>query len=482
MQAGITDSDGPTGWVTAPGGRCRYRPAHRPIGARLRDDGTMSPVPLPTAILEDLARSPTPYHAVERSVELLSEAGYVELDEAEPLPDEPGGRFLVRGGSLIAWWQSSAPGFLIVGAHTDSPNLRVRTRPDVTSGGFAQVGMEIYGGALLNSWLDRDLGLAGRVSIDAGSGGIESRLYCDDEPILRIPQLAIHLDRDIRDKGLKLDPQSHLTPLWALEPKERGRKAAGGDPAPGGDAEPGALRTHVAAGLGVAPSQILSWDLMAFDTQAPAVVGRDRDLFASGRIDNLVSAFCGVRALIEVGSAELPRIPVLVLYDHEEIGSETATGAAGPLLAATIERIASAGGNDRPAHLAALANSLVISADGAHATHPNYVERHEPSHHIALNAGVVVKRNANQRYATDATSEAFVVAAAGDAGVPLQYYIHRNDLPCGSTIGPITAARLGVPTVDLGAPQLAMHSARETAGLADLEHLRDLLVAAWRRG
>ena len=219
------------------------------------------------------------------------------------------------------------------------------------------------------------------------------------------------------------------------------------------------------------PDAILSWDLMAFDTQPPAVVGRDGDMFASARIDNLVSAFCAIRALIAATAesssgdgADLPHLPVVVLYDHEEIGSESATGAAGALLGSTLERIAGAAGLDRQDYLAALAASLVISADGAHATHPNYVDKHEPSHHIALNQGVVVKRNANQRYATDALSEAAVVATAEASGVPLQFYIHRNDLPCGSTIGPITAARLGVSTVDLGAPQLAMHSVRGDGG------------------
>lgn len=438
------------------------------------------PSPVAAGVLADLERSPTPYHAVARAAELLTEAGFTAVEESEPLPTAPGGRFLVRGGSLIAWWQSSASGFCIVGAHTDSPNLRVRTKPDVTSGGFEQVGMEVYGGVLLNSWLDRDLGLAGRVSVELSAGTIETRLYGDDEPILRVPQLAIHLDREIGERGLKLDPQRHLTPLWALERDDADDGDSQG-PSPSGQGDPGRVRAHVAGGLGVAPSQILAWDLMAFDTQPPAIVGRDRDLFASGRIDNLVSVFCGVRALIEAGGSDDPRIPVLVLYDHEEIGSQTATGAAGPLLGATLERIAAAAGADRTGYLASLAGSLVVSADGAHATHPNYVDRHEPSHHIALNQGVVIKRNANQRYATDAGSEAVVVAAAANAGVPLQYYIHRNDLPCGSTIGPITAARLGIPTVDLGAPQLAMHSARETAGLADLDHLHDLLAAVWRR-
>lgn len=438
------------------------------------------PTPVAAGVLEDLRVSPTPYHAAARAAELLSAAGFTECDPAVPLPTGPGPRFLRTGGSLAAWVQPAAlDGVLLVGAHTDSPNLRVRTRPDITSADVSLVGVEVYGGVLLNSWLDRDLGLAGRVSVRESSGAITHRLWCESEPILRIPQLAIHLDREIRDKGLDLNPQQHIRPLWALGP-----------------ADEGSVRAYVAAGLGVEPEAILAWDLMAFDTQPPAVVGRDRDLFASARIDNLVSSFCAVRALAALvtggggsngsGPGGGPaagstggRMPMVVLYDHEEIGSESATGASGSWLAAVLERVAVAAGLDRAGYLAALARSLVISADGAHATHPNYADKHEPSHQIALNGGVVLKRNANQRYATDAVSEAEVVAVAADAGVPLQYYIHRNDLPCGSTIGPITAARLGVPTVDIGAPQLAMHSCRETAGLADLDHLHRLLMTAW---
>ncbi|MEM8925949.1 MAG: M18 family aminopeptidase [Actinomycetota bacterium] len=431
------------------------------------------PTSLAAGVLADIEASPSPYHAVQRSADLLQAAGFVEVANDRPFPGDDGRYYIAVGGTLIAWAQSADDdGYLVVGAHTDSPNLRVRTKPDVTSGGFAQVGMEVYGGVLLNTWLDRDLGLAGRVSVRNDDGSVTEHLYLDDRPILRIPQLAIHLDRDIRTNGLKLDPQRHLTPLWALD-------RSGADD----DGEADGLRAHVAAGLGVAVDRMLAWDLMAFDTQPPAVVGRDGDLFASARIDNQVSAFCAIRAITDVvdGVERGDRIPMVALYDHEEIGSESATGAAGALLASTMERVAAARGLDRARYLASLARSLVVSADGAHATHPNYVDKHEPSHHIALNGGVVVKRNANQRYATDAPSEAFIVAAAAEADVPLQYYIHRNDLPCGSTIGPITAARLGVATVDLGAPQLAMHSAREMAGLADLDHLHRLLLAAWRR-
>ncbi|MEM7323053.1 MAG: M18 family aminopeptidase [Actinomycetota bacterium] len=452
------------------------------------------------SILSDLGASPTPYHAVERAASLLGDAGFVRLPLDQPLPTTAGNYLVTSGGSLMAWMQQDTHrGFTVVGAHTDSPNLRVRTKPDVSSAGYEQIGMEVYGGVLLNSWLDRGLGLAGRVSVageNGTAGDVEERLILDDRPVMIVPQLAIHLDRKIMAEGLKLDPQKHMVPIWALAGDASGEgegedAATGdGDGTGGGGVSEATLRSHVATMLGIETDRILSWDLMAFDTQQPEVIGRDQDLFSSGRIDNLLSSFCGVRALMRVAAPEaggadgsgLARTPVLALYDHEEIGSESATGAAGVFLASLLERIATAQGASRDQYLASLHRSIVVSADGAHATHPNYVERHEPSHRIAMNRGVVIKRNANQRYATDATSEAFIVDVCRSADVPLQYYIHRNDLPCGSTIGPITAARLAVPTVDIGAPQLAMHSARETAGLADVGHLEATLHAAWRHG
>ncbi len=427
----------------------------------------MNGVTIVPALLDDIAVSPSPYHAVARVATLLEANDFAPVRLTEPMPTDGGRFFVCEGGALVAWIQGDRPAaaFSLVGAHTDSPNLRVRATADVESAGWAQVGMEIYGGVLLNSWLDRDLGLAGRVSVQVGDGEVEQRLLLDDRPLLRIPQLAIHLDRTIREKGLKLDPQLHMTPLWAV----------------GGDG-PGAVNRFVADAVGAEPTDILSWDLMPFDVQLPAIVGRDEDLIASARIDNLVSTFCGAHALAAGADAidlDAGTVPVLALYDHEEIGSESATGAAGAFVSALLERISAATGVERADHLRALANSFVVSADGAHATHPNYADKHEPSHHIAVNAGIVVKRNANQRYATDATSEGRFRALCAESGVPIQTYIHRNDLPCGSTIGPITAGQLAVPTVDVGVPQLAMHSIRELCGTADVDHLVTALQAVW---
>jgi aspartyl aminopeptidase len=428
-----------------------------------QDDGMTAPALL---VRDDMAVSPTPYHAARRAAQVLIQAGWAEVDETEPLPGEPGGRYLfVRGGSLLAWAVPDGPvdGFVVAGAHTDSPNLRVKSRPDRSSAGVRQLGVEIYGGVLLNSWLDRDLGLAGRVTTTDPAGSVATALFLDDRPLLRVPQLAIHLDREISERGLVLDKQRHLSPMWGL-----------------GETEVGAFRRYLGEQVGVTAEQILAWDVMAFDVQPPALVGPAEEFLSSARIDNLVSCFAAARALASVGDdLSAGTVPVLCLYDHEEIGSESATGAAGALLATTLERISAACGLDRDAHLRALLRSLVISADGAHATHPNYVDRHEPEHHVSLNGGVVIKRNANQRYATDAPSEARFLAVCRLAEVPVQHYVHRNDLPCGSTIGPITAARLGVDTVDVGAPQLAMHSVRELAGVEDIGHLQRALRAAW---
>jgi aspartyl aminopeptidase len=414
-------------------------------------------------LLASIESSPTPYHCVATVGQQLTTAGFVEIDRTEPLAEGSGRFFRIDGGSLVAWATGDGDPnrFVVVGAHTDSPNLRIRANANQISASWAQLGVEVYGGALLNSWLDRDLGLAGRVSLVDGS----TRLFLDDRPVLRIPQLAIHLDREIRETGLRLDPQKHLNPLWAMEKQD----------VPFVD--------YLGDQIGVIADNVLSWDVMVFDTHAPAIVGLNADLIAAARIDNQLSCFAGTQALTQVTQGGLApgSIAVLALFDHEEVGSGSATGAAGSALASLLERIGTSVGMERTAFLESLPRSYVVSADCAHATHPNYPDKHDPNHQIVMNAGVVVKRNANQRYASDAVSEAPFRAGCHEAGVPLQTYIHRNDLPCGSTIGPATSAQLGVRTVDIGAPQLAMHSARETTGAVDATFLRDALIATWRR-
>ena len=429
-------------------------------------------------ILADLGAAPTPYHAADHARRILVDAGFTDVDLESGLPVDAGGYVAVEGGTLLAWVLPATarprPNFTIVGAHTDSPNFRVRANPDTVNARLAQVGLETYGGLLVNSWLNRDLGLAGRLTLTGEQGAAEQILIKVDEPIMTIPQLAIHLDREVSTKGLNLNKQNHVNPIWTI---------AGND----GDETPSFIK-YLASTMGVDRSRIVAWDLMPFDLQPPGRFGAAGEFIASARIDNLLSSFCATRALARLkeqtlGSEHnadgLHATPVLVLYDHEEIGSESATGAASNLLLAALERIAYAQGLDRNGFLTMMARSIAVSADGAHATHPNYVDRHEPNHQIGLNAGLVIKRNANQRYATDSISEAFMIEVCRQANVPVQHYIHRNDLPCGSTIGPITAARLGMSTVDIGAPMLSMHSVRETAGTVDAIYLADALHQAW---
>lgn len=400
-------------------------------------------------------RSPGPIHAVQTAVGQLEEAAFEPLDEASEWSGPPPERwYVVRGGALVAGVLAppgTDVGYRIVGAHTDSPTLAVKPRPDTGKAGFRQLGVEVYGGALLNSWLDRDLGLSGRVVVLADRD-IRSVPVLIDRPMLRIPQLAIHLDQEIREQGLKLDPQRNMVPVWGL-----------------GDPTEGDLRSHLAAHIDASPDEIVSWDLVVHDVTPATLAGRDDDLLVSGRLDDLCSVFCSVAALTGRLADDEPLLhePVLCFFDHEEVGSVSATGAAGELLPGLLRRVAAARGVSPDAHAAALSRSVCISADMAHARHPNYADRHEPDHPISCNKGPVIKANANQRYATDAVGAAVVIRACRSAQVPYQEFVSRSDLPCGSTIGPVTSGRLGMPTVDVGIPQLAMHSCRETAGTLD---------------
>jgi len=402
-------------------------------------------------LLSLLDRSPTPFHAVETAADELSAAGFVEVPAGESIPAR-GRVFVRRGGALIAWVVDEAHDagspIRVIGAHTDSPNLRIKPQPDTASGQWRQLGVEIYGGALLNSWLDRDLGLAGRVAVREGDG-VVTRLLRDDRPLLRVPQLAIHLDREINDKGLLLNKQRHMVPIWAA----------------GDDAPP--FSSYLADQLEVDAAAIVSWDVMAHDLTPAALTGLDEQFLASARIDNLLSCFVGLDALVSASADPGPAISMLCLFDHEEVGSVSSTGAASPLLSDVIDRIGAALDGDLEDRARSRAASLVVSADGAHATHPNYADRHEPDHHVAVNGGPVLKVNANQRYATDAETAAAFTLACERADVPMQRFVTRTDLACGSTIGPASAGQLGIDVVDAGCAQLAMHSAREMAGSHD---------------
>ncbi len=427
------------------------------------------------ALVDFIDASPTPYHAVATASQLLDDAGFVALDPADDWSTASAGSdglaYVARDGALVAWVPGSDGGpdapLRMIGAHTDSPGLRVRPRPDRSTGGWRQLGVEVYGGALRNSWLDRDLGLAGRVAVrDGGAGAIRHVAFRTEHAVIRVPQLAIHLDREISTDGLQLNPQQHLTPVWGL-----------------GESQEGDFRMWLADQVGVHADDVVAWEAMAFDVQPSAVIGAHSDLLAAPRLDDQACCWGALAALTAAGSgSERPSATsVVVLNDHEEIGSTTATGADGAWLEHVLERRVTALGGGRTDLLRSLAGSLLLSADMAHATHPNYPERHEPGHWIHAGGGPVIKHNVNARYATDSRGASAFRAACDAAGVAVQDYSHRGDLPCGSTIGPLTAARLAVDTVDVGMPMLSMHSARELMAVADVTPMRAAFTA-WLTG
>ncbi|BBX29270.1 M18 family aminopeptidase [Mycolicibacterium alvei] len=392
--------------------------------------------------------SPSPFHVCATAAQRLRDAGYTELAETDSWTGSQGKFFTVRAGSLVAWnaedADPAAP-FRVVGGHTDSPNLRVKQHPDRVVAGWQVVALAPYGGAWLNSWLDRDLGISGRLSVRRGNA-IEHVLVRVDDPILRVPQLAIHLSED--RTGVSPDPQRHVNAVWGL------------------GEDPRSFVGFVAERAGVQPDGVLGFDLMTHDLTPSAVTGVGGEFVSAPRLDNQATCYAGLEAFLAADAGT--QVPVLALFDHEEVGSTSDHGAQSELLPTVLERIVLAEGGTREDFLRRTAGSMVASGDMAHATHPNYPDRHEPGHQIAVNAGPVLKVQPNLRYATDGRTAAAFALACDQAGVPLQRYEHRADLPCGSTIGPMTSARTGIPTVDVGAAQLAMHSAREFMGAKDV--------------
>lgn len=409
-----------------------------------------------------LDASPTPYHAVEEARRRLEAAGYRVLREHDAWELAAGDRgYAVRGGSLVAFEIGSEEiaeaGLRVIGAHTDSPNLRVKPRADVKAHGYRQVAVEPYGGVLLHTWLDRDLALAGRVSVAAGA---EPRTVLVDirRPVARIPSLAIHLHREIRTEGLKINEQTHLPPLLGLE----------------SGPELAALLAEELDGAGedaIEPDDILGFDLMFYDLQGAAIGGTSGEFVFSGRLDNLASSHAALTALVRAGERELaaPFTRVVALHDHEEVGSRSSEGASGTFLLDVVERLALATGDgDAEARPRAIARSMFVSADVAHAVHPNYADRHDPGHRPVIGGGPVLKVNAGLSYSSEAAMQAMFASVCRRADVPLQHFVTKSDIACGSTIGSITAARTGLRAVDVGIPVMSMHSAREMCGAADV--------------
>lgn len=404
-----------------------------------------------------VAASPSSYHAAAEVASRLAAAGFAEQREDADWSTEPGGHYLVRDGAVVAWWLpeglGDAPGFRIVGTHTDSPGFKLKPAPTTGRAGWQQAAMEVYGGPLLNAWLDREFGLAGRLVLRDGR-----QVLVRTEAWLRVPQVAPHLDRSVNEQ-LSLNRQQHLMPVFSVGHPELD------------------LLGLVADAAGVGRDDIAGHDLYAAVTEPPRVFGPNGEFLASGRLDNLSSVHAGLAALL--AAEESDDISVLACFDHEEVGSASRSGGAGPLLEQVLRRIATAQGLTGDAWHRLLARSSCISADAGHAVHPNYAHLHDPDHQPLLNAGPLLKHNANLRYTTDAAGTAIWRRAAEAARVPWQHFVSNNAVPCGSTIGPMTAERLGIVMCDVGIPLLSMHSTRELAGTADPGWLADALAAYW---
>ena len=414
-------------------------------------------------LLDFIDASPSPWHVVATSSERLTKAGFKALNESEAWQLETGGRYFVtRGGSsIIAFTIGQNPlpnsGFNMVGAHTDSPGLRLKPHAAFSSDGLIRIGVEVYGGPILATFADRDLSMAGRVNVRTANG-FETRLIKFDKPLLRLPNLAIHMNREVNDKGLKFNKQTELPLLF-------------GESGNGVEADAQFLG-HIAKSIKVEVKDIINFELNIFDTQKGIIWGANQEFIADSQLDNLASCHAALSALL---ANEKPNnTAICALFDHEEVGSESATGASGSFLADIVERISLH--LNKEEKLRALANSFFISADMAHAFHPNHAGSYEPCHHVHINKGPVIKTNANQRYATNAESAARFIRLCEQAGVPYQQYAHRTDLGCGSTIGPIVASRLGVASVDVGSPMWAMHSIRESAGVLDHAYMIKVLT------
>lgn len=416
-------------------------------------------------LAEFIAASPTPFHATASMADALQQAGFICLDERDSWQLEPNGKYFVtrNDSSLIAFHlganQPVEQGLRLIGAHTDSPCLKVKPNPELNSHGYWQLGVEVYGGVLLSPWFDRDLSLAGRVSYEQ-NGELASSLIDFQAPVAVIPSLAIHLNRDANN-GWEINKQTELPPILT-------QLATG---------ENKDFRALLAMQLqrehGIINARVLDYELSFYDTQRPAQIGLEQEFIAAARLDNLLSCYAGLQALLNAGGTQTS---VLVCTDHEEVGSASACGADGPFLEQVLRRLFS----DEESMTRAIQRSLLISADNAHGIHPNYADKHDGNHGPLLNQGPVIKINCNQRYATNSETSAMFRHLCAGIKVPVQSFVTRSDMGCGSTIGPITASRLGVPTIDIGVPTFAMHSIRELAGSHDLAYLVQALTAFYR--
>ncbi|CAN6578543.1 unnamed protein product [Malus baccata var. baccata] len=458
----------------------------------------------PNSVVSDLIgflnAAPTAFHAVDEAKKRLRSAGYEQVSEREDWKLEAGKKyFFTRNYSTIVAFAIgkkyvAGNGFHIVGAHTDSPCLKLKPVSKVAKGGYLEVGVQTYGGGLWHTWFDRDLTIAGRVIVREekdGSVSYSHKLVRIEEPIMRIPTLAIHLDRDVRD-AFKVNAQTHLLPVLATAVKAELNKVVAEDGEADNDIQTSgkksnekttsnALKHHslllqlLADQLGCEPEHISDFELQACDTQPSIVAGAAKEFVFSGRLDNLCMSFCSLKALIDATSSDSnledeSGVRMVALFDHEEVGSNSAQGAGSPAMLNTLSRITHSFTTDSKLLEKAIQRSFLVSADMAHALHPNYMDKHEQNHQPKLHGGLVIKHNANQRYATNAVTALIFREIARNHSLPVQDFVVRNDMACGSTIGPILASGVGIRTVDVGAPQLSMHSIREMCAVDDVKH------------
>ena len=414
-----------------------------------------------------LDASPSPFHAVSSMVTILKEAGFSELDEADKWQLEPGSKhFVVRNGSsIIAFVVGSndlvKSGLRMVGAHTDSPCLMIKPQPIMDSMGYTQLAVEVYGGALLNPWFDRDLSVAGRLVYKNAKGNLRQKLIDFKQPIAVIPSLAIHLDRDA-NSGRAINAQTDISPLIGLSDE---------------DGKPQDFVEILQKQFLQSKDEVMDFELCLYDTQPASIIGLEQEFLTSARLDNLLSCHIAIRSLID---ADNTNTCIVACNDHEEVGSVSAIGADGPFLESLVARIVSGQSSEKhssesQAHI--INRSLLISSDNAHGVHPNFPQKHDDVHLPRLNGGPSIKTNVKQRYATNSATASLFKQFCHQVKVPVQQFVSRNDMACGSTIGPITSSRLGVPTVDVGIPQLAMHSCREIIGSKDPFRLSKVLKA-----
>ena len=422
-------------------------------------------------LLEFLQASPTPFHAVAEIVVRLKSAGFIQLFEGDGWQLQPKqGYFVTRNDSSIVAFTSGEgslmeQGIRMVGAHTDSPCLKVKPQPELHKKGYFQLGVEVYGGVLLNPWFDRDLSLAGRVTGLDVSGQLTHKLIDFKKPIAVIPSLAIHLDRDANDKRT-INKQTDIPPILM----QVGLQTGSDNKIEFREFLLDFLKNEENQTSETALQSVLDYELCFYDTQAPALVGYNEEFIASARLDNLLSCYLGLKALID---SDRSQPSLLVCNDHEEVGSVSASGAQGPFLKSVLERFC----GDTETLSRTLHHSTMISADNAHGVHPNFTGKHDENHGPILNRGPVIKINANQRYATNSETSALFRKICESIDVPVQAFVTRTDMGCGSTIGPITAAELGVKTLDVGVPTFAMHSIRELAGSEDAYNLYRVVEA-----